>query len=49
MLAKLYLMEGDIHMAIDVYKRAIEWVTVMTIVPLFRKITIFIFCQRSRI
>ncbi|XP_038070273.1 Bardet-Biedl syndrome 4 protein-like isoform X2 [Patiria miniata] len=25
MLAKIYLMEGDIHMAIDVYKRAIEF------------------------
>ena len=24
MLGKIYLMEGDIHMAIDVYKRAIE-------------------------
>ncbi|XP_033119687.1 Bardet-Biedl syndrome 4 protein-like [Anneissia japonica] len=24
MLAKIYLMEGDVHMAIDVYKRAIE-------------------------
>ncbi|XP_071785789.1 BBSome complex member BBS4-like [Asterias amurensis] len=25
MLAKIYLMEGDIHMAIDVYKRAVEF------------------------
>ena len=24
MLAKIYLMEGDVNMAIDVYKRAIE-------------------------
>ena len=24
MLGKIYLMEGDVHMAIDVYKRAIE-------------------------
>ena len=24
MLGKIYLMEGDVHMAIDIYKRAIE-------------------------
>ena len=24
MLGKIYLMEGDVHMAIDVYKRAVE-------------------------
>ena len=24
MLGKIYLMEGDVHMAIDIYRRAIE-------------------------
>jgi cytochrome c-type biogenesis protein CcmH/NrfG len=24
MLGKMYLQEGDVHMAIDIYKRAVE-------------------------
>ena len=27
MLGKVFLMEGDVHMAIDIYKRAVEWVS----------------------